>query len=174
MAMPHKPGQSYLGMYHLIVTNRVQMYKEVFSPELIIGICWEETFFNNIKQEQGTAVGFGQTEPAEFWKLENDIARARGYNVPGLPRRNTTTASDGTKIVSLAGTLDDGQAILVLTALMVQLYIYLTFSSRAVLEGLAGVSFSRKIAKEVAEGKIDALPATTLQGSLASENTPNG
>ena len=31
MAMPNKPGQSYLGMYHLIVTNRVQMYKEALG-----------------------------------------------------------------------------------------------------------------------------------------------
>jgi len=162
MALPDKPGQSYLGKYHLIVTNRVQMYKEVFSPELIIGICWEETFFNNIKQEDGTGVGFGQTEPAEFWKLEKDIARARGYYVPGLPRRNTITASDGSKIVSLAGTLDDSHAILVLTALMVQLYIDLKFSSRAVLEGLAGVAFSRKIAKEVAEGKRTAAAAKSI------------
>lgn len=162
MALPNKPGQSYLGMYHLIASNRVQMYKEVFSPELIIGICWEETFFNNIKQEVGTGVGFGQTEPAEFWKLENDVARARGYYVSGLPRRNTIIASDGSKIVSLAGALDDGQAILVLTALMVQLYIDLKFSSRAVLEGLAGVAFSRKIAKEVAEGKMTVAAAKSI------------
>ena len=79
-----------------------------------------------------------------------------------MPRRNTTTAGDGTKIVSLAGTLDDGQAILVLTALMVQLYIDLKFSSRAVLEALAGVAFSRKIAKEVAEGKRTVVAAKSI------------
>src|SRR5262249_42481713 len=69
------------------------------------------------------------------------------------------TTSNGKKIVSLAGTLDDGQAIRVLTALMVQLYIDLNFSFQAVLQGLAGVAFSREIDKELAAGTITAAKA---------------
>jgi len=34
----------------------------VFPKELILAICWEESFFQNISQLGGPAVGYGQLE----------------------------------------------------------------------------------------------------------------
>jgi hypothetical protein len=42
----------------------------IFSDELYLAIFWEESFFNNRKQQGGSAVGFGQIEPAEFYQLK--------------------------------------------------------------------------------------------------------
>jgi hypothetical protein len=48
------------------------------SRELLIGIFWEETMFQNRKQLQGPAVGFGQVEP-QIIKAVNKFAR-KNYN----------------------------------------------------------------------------------------------
>lgn len=44
------------------------------SPELLIGIFWEETMFQNRRQLQGPAIGFGQIEP-QIIKQVNEWAR---------------------------------------------------------------------------------------------------
>jgi hypothetical protein len=109
-------------MYRLIVINRIQMFKDVFTPELILGICWEETFFNNVKQTVGTAVGFGQTEPSNFWILESADARANGYFVSGLPRRQTLKKGKD-EITILLGSLSDEQSVQVVSGFLCHLYL---------------------------------------------------
>ena len=42
----------------------------IFADELYLGLFWEESIFNNLKQIGGTAIGFGQMEPAEFWQVK--------------------------------------------------------------------------------------------------------
>lgn len=64
-----KPGYSFPDMAQLVWDNNWQLY-HVFPDELLLAIFWEETLFNNIAQPNGTAVGFGQVEPAELWKLK--------------------------------------------------------------------------------------------------------
>src|SRR6187401_1229856 len=89
MAIPKVPGMSFIGMFTLLEQWRVPLLKPVFSTELLLAICWEESLFNNVKQDgDGTAVGFGQTEPSEFWKLRSSAAKDRGYFINNLPRAN--------------------------------------------------------------------------------------
>lgn len=40
------------------------------THELVLAICWEEGLFNNGSQVGGTAIGFGQTEPAELKRVK--------------------------------------------------------------------------------------------------------
>lgn len=42
------------------------------THEIILAICWEEGLFNNGAQDGGSAIGFGQTEPAELDRLNRD------------------------------------------------------------------------------------------------------
>lgn len=161
MALPKQPGLSYQDMYRLILFNRVQMLKEVFTIELLVAICWEETLFNNIKQDPGTAVGFGQTEPSEFWTLETNDARAKGYHVPALPRRYKVKTT-GSEVVTLAGKLSDEQSIQVMSASLCHLYLNLNRSLQAALEGYGGVRFSKNIDQLVQQKKLTAEKAKKI------------
>src|SRR5262245_40660999 len=127
------PGKSYLQMYDLIGRSRVQPLQDLFTDFLIMAICWEESMFNNKKQDgSGTAVGFGQTEPGELWKLDGgedlkkpgiDIdkknphfaqAKKYNYNLPPLPPR------DGRKLAG--GTISDEQAIAAMSSMLCHNY----------------------------------------------------
>lgn len=55
-----------------------------FTPQLLMAIFWEESLFTNTSQVHGTAIGFGQVEPAEMPKITTDRARALGYYVEGV------------------------------------------------------------------------------------------
>lgn len=66
---PRKPGYTFQDMVSLVYDNNWQLY-QVFSDALLIAIFWEETMFNNVPQEKGSAVGFGQVEPRELWTLK--------------------------------------------------------------------------------------------------------
>ncbi|MBN9673970.1 peptidoglycan-binding domain-containing protein [Roseibium aggregatum] len=107
--MPKLPGKSYDEMKALIGKNHGIPY--VFSWELLIAICWEESLFNNQEQEKGTAWGFGQVEPSEFYKFETQQARQNGYYVANLPPR--TKVGTATK---LQGKLTDDQSVQVVSA----------------------------------------------------------
>jgi hypothetical protein len=159
--LPKSPGMSYWDMYRLIVINRIQMFKDVFTPELILGICWEETFFNNVKQTVGTAVGFGQTEPSNFWILESVGARANGYFVSGLPRRQTLKKGKD-EITILLGSLSDEQSVQVVSGFLCHLYLDAKRDVSSALQNYAGMSFSRKIAGEVARKEITAADAVKI------------
>lgn len=51
---------SAYSMLDLVDQNYVA--SEAASKELILAICWEESFFQNVKQDGGPAVGYGQLE----------------------------------------------------------------------------------------------------------------
>lgn len=57
-------SKTFTQMWNLIDRN----YEEgdFGSRELLIGIFWEETMFQNRHQLHGSAVGFGQVEPINF------------------------------------------------------------------------------------------------------------
>jgi len=61
------PGRTYQQMVDLVYDANDDM---IFPDELYIGLFWEESIFNNLKQVGGTAVGFGQIEPREFWQVK--------------------------------------------------------------------------------------------------------
>jgi hypothetical protein len=53
------------------------------TDELMMAICWEESFFNNIRQDGGTAIGFGQMEPSELKKIRPDLTADAILSDPG-------------------------------------------------------------------------------------------
>ena len=62
------PSFSYQEICNLVNDNHLQLYN-IFTDELIVALCWEESLFNNTKQSGGSAVGLGQVEPGELWTL---------------------------------------------------------------------------------------------------------
>lgn len=63
------PGRTVTYMDWLIRSHN-QTTAVSLTNELAMAICWEEGLFNNGKQDGGTALGFGQTEPAELQRLK--------------------------------------------------------------------------------------------------------
>ncbi|WP_299472558.1 peptidoglycan-binding domain-containing protein [uncultured Roseibium sp.] len=115
--MPKLPGKSYDEMKALIAANHGIGY--VFSWELMLAICWEESLFNNEEQEgAGTAWGFGQVEPSEYYKFETEQAKTHGYYVANLPPR--MKVGNRTKLM---GTLTDNQSVQVVSAALRHNYI---------------------------------------------------
>jgi hypothetical protein len=154
MAIPKVPGMSFIGMVTLLEQWRVPLLKPVFSTELLLAIAWEETLFNNVKQDGGgTAVGFGQMEPSEFWKLRTSAAKDRGYFINNLPRANG-------KI--LTRQLTQFESVRVQSAMLCQLYIDLKNNAQAALEAYAGVPFSRELAAKVAKGLVSKADADKI------------
>src|SRR5262249_20674117 len=78
-----RPGKSFMEMLELILANQ-RRPNDPFSPQLLMAIFWEEGFFTNKRQARGSAIGFGQAEPAELPKLTTQRARDLGYEVPGV------------------------------------------------------------------------------------------
>jgi len=78
------PGKSYSYMVGLLNQNADVIAPTPLTNETMLSIFWEETFFNNILQTgAGHAVGFGQTEPAEFYRFDangslSQLAKAKG------------------------------------------------------------------------------------------------
>jgi hypothetical protein len=101
MGIPKLPGNSFAYMRGLILKNNHLLSQLPFDPELVLAIFWEETLFNNIFQaDAGTGVGFGQTEPYEFYRFDARYAKpdagpamraavalavAHGYVIDDLP-----------------------------------------------------------------------------------------
>ena len=107
----------------------------MFSAELLIAIFWEESMFNNIPQEGGTAWGFGQCEPAEYWTLNpklNPAAVKFGYAVPGLPH-----------VVNkrLQGQLTPEQSVKVAAGALCHVYYNVKQSQKTALYAYAGVGY---------------------------------
>jgi hypothetical protein len=61
----------------LFLVNQFHDQPQVCSKELILAICWEESFFQNIQQVGGPAVGYGQ--------LEKDGRRIANQHFTGNP-----------------------------------------------------------------------------------------
>lgn len=107
-----------------------------FSTELMIAIFWEESFFNNVKQTGGSAWGFGQVEPAEFYKFETDQAKQHGYYIGGLPRRHKV----GDRTI-LLGMLTDNQSVRVASSALRHYYWTVNTSKRGALYAYGGVNY---------------------------------
>ncbi len=58
--LPQWPGTDVTTMDSLITLNNMADHPAV-TGELIMAICWEETFFNNVKQDGGSALIDGWT-----------------------------------------------------------------------------------------------------------------
>lgn len=124
-----------------------------FSKELILAICWEETFFQNIAQPGGPAVGYGQ--------LESSGRRIANQHLTGDP-----AAGEGA--FSRSGILGSPQlSISAISHCLAGLFERLGFSKSAALNGYAGVKDRPENA--VIPPRWEAC-ATALQGALAGSS----
>jgi hypothetical protein len=148
--LPKQPGKSYMEMRRIIDDNSVNGLPPVFTTELILGLCWEESKFNNVMQgEAGSAIGFGQAEPSQFWTLQSNEAKKNNYYVPNLP----PTKKIGDSTFSTRP-LTDAQSIQVVTGMLSHLYWSNGRQKQAALEGYAGIKFSKQMDELEATGKI--------------------
>jgi hypothetical protein len=140
--MPSAPGKSFVQMFDLIYSNNFA--RPTFSDRLLIAIFWEETLFNNIFQiGGGTGVGFGQVEPAEFYKLKK-----YGVSLPPVRKEGWKTYS--------TRPLKDDESVKASAALLSHLHSALG-SVQSALEGYAGVQWARdnpSIAKPTANERL--------------------
>jgi hypothetical protein len=65
--MPGAPGVDFAAMTDLVNENGSDNPNP--TDHLLVAIFWGETLFNNIKQPNGTGIGFGQVEPTESKRL---------------------------------------------------------------------------------------------------------
>lgn len=71
MANPYRggtPGRDMTYMDCLVQWHNMTTAASC-THELVLAICWEEGLFNNGSQVGGSAIGFGQTEPAELQRV---------------------------------------------------------------------------------------------------------
>jgi hypothetical protein len=138
-----QPGMAYEDIYELIYSARPPA-AQVFSIELMVAICWEESLFNNIEQQGGTAWGFGQVEPAEMYRCENDDARKYGYYVPGLPPRIVVSRDENNRPTKtkLGGNLTPEQSVKVIAGALCSFYYTVSSSVVGALKAYAGVAFT--------------------------------
>ncbi|MFA5122630.1 hypothetical protein [Zavarzinia sp.] len=119
---------------------------------LLLSIFWEESLFNNIAQTgSGTAVGFGQVEPAEMYKFDAanvdsadagmreavKSAQMNGYLVYNLPKR----VKNGNQTI-LQGRLTDFDAAIVSAAALRHVYEVKGRRAQTALEAYAGIGFT--------------------------------
>jgi hypothetical protein len=148
--VPSKPGCTFEYIWGLIQKNASRVAPTPITPELVASICWEESMFNNIPQiKSGTAVGYGQVEPAELYRFSArglqsqspairataEAAQAKGYAVYGLPP--ISKVGDQT---SLNGSLNDEQAVQVTMGLLRDLHERKKGRAK-ILEAYAGMNF---------------------------------
>lgn len=149
--MASQPGCTFEYIWQLTQKNNQIIAPTPFSCELMIAIFWEESMFNNIAQVgSGTAVGYGQVEPAEFYRfnaknlqspspamkaMAQEVQR-KGYLVHGLP----PMVKNGNK-TTLNGSLTDEQAVQVAMALVRDMHERKR-SKKGILQGYAGVGFT--------------------------------
>lgn len=138
------PGRPFAYMDHLICLNFQILGPTPISTELMLAIFWEESFFNNVVQSGGgTAVGFGQTEPYEFWRFDakgssSQLAKQKGYLVHHLPQR----VSIGRRKARLTAPLDDFTSVKVACAMVRDLFERGKRSKLSILQAYGGVGFT--------------------------------
>jgi hypothetical protein len=164
MAETKLPGRSFAYMANLLNVNFQVLTPTPFGTELMLAIFWEETLFNNIFQTgSGNGVGFGQAEPAEFYRFDangsqSQLAREKGYLVHNLPPRN------GKK---LTAPLDDFTSVKVPCAFVRDLFERGIKSKQSILNAYGGVGFKGPQPAHLAkEGGREAI----IQGMLNSES----
>ena len=139
MAIPSLPGKSFTEMvgFHNQFVSIIQ--PTPFTCYTMLSFFWEETFFNNILQTgSGNGVGFGQAEPAEFYRFNpngnhSQLAKKLGYLVHGLPK------VEGKKLL---GTLTDSQAVQVAYALVRDMYEKGIKTKQGLMDAYGGVGFT--------------------------------
>jgi hypothetical protein len=177
MDLPKQPGCSFDYIWGLVDKNKSMLGAAGIGPEMVIAIFWEETLFNNIFQTTpGTAVGFGQTEPGEFYRFNADninsrdkqianiarTAQSKGYAVAGLPR---VIRPPGKSPYS-SGPLTDVQSVQVALAVIRDLSER-KMSADGILKGYAGVGFKGEQGARLARpGGREAI----IQGWRSCEN----
>jgi hypothetical protein len=160
MDVPRKPGCTFGYIWGLIQKNKNILNTTGISPELVTGIFWEETLFNNVNQTgAGTAKGYGQVEPAEFYRFNaNNLssrnkafaelahkAESKGYLVHGLPR--VIYLPDGK--VLCPGPMDDEVSVQAALAVIRDLRER-GKDPHTILNGYAGVGFRGEQAAHLA------------------------
>ena len=149
------PGRSLANMWHLLSLNYQVLGPTPVGTELMLAIFWEEgPFFNNVFQVgAGTAVGFGQVEPYEFYRMDakgnlSQLAKAKHYLVHNLPRRIPL----GKRKARLSGALDDYTSVRVACAFVRDLFERGVRSKHSILKAYGGVGFKgpqpEKLAKK--------------------------
>ncbi len=138
------PGKSYEDMWELIYS--VLPPNCPFSLELVMAIAWEESLFNNQQQIAGTAWGFGQVEPAEFYKFQGADAAYPVYGLPMVERFEVEVKNKEGKMVKikkarLLGSLTDKQSIQVEISALMHGFRALG-GKQASLHAYAGVTYS--------------------------------
>jgi len=109
----------------LFLVNQFHNQLQVCSKELILAICWEESFFQNIQQVGGPAVGYGQ--------LERDGRRIANQHLTGNPANFSEGAFTAPAILSSQQT-----SIRAVSHCLAGLFASLG-SQAAALNGYAGV-----------------------------------
>jgi len=93
LGLPELPGRTFEEMIHLVTLHNLATAKNIITDGLLLAIFWEETLFNNVFQTDGTAVGFGQVEPAEF-------ALIASYKIGLPPVRKVGAATFSTRALT--------------------------------------------------------------------------
>ncbi len=143
-SMPTLPGRAFDYMCHQLSLNFQVLGPTPITSELMLAIFWEEgPFFNNVFQVgSGTAVGFGQVEPYEFYRFDakgtlSQLAKVKQYLVHGLPQRIRV----GEKRSRLSASLDDYTSVRVACAFVRDLFERGVRSKRSILKAYGGVGF---------------------------------
>ena len=141
---------------------------------LLLSIFWEESLFNNVRQtSSGTAVGFGQVEPAEMYKFDAanltsqdpamreavKSAAANNYLIYHLPKR--VKVGEQTNLVS---PLSDITSATVAAASLRHVYETKGRNVQSALDAYAGVGFKGKSPARLA---TDADRRAVIDGWLA-------
>ena len=122
-------------MFDLVYNNNFA--RPTFPDRLLLGIFWEETFFNNIHQYGlGSGVGFGQVEPAEFWKLKE-----YGLVLPVYTVQRKNSKGETYKKTYAARALTDVESVKATAGAL--MFLKKKLAVQACLEGYGGVQWAR-------------------------------
>jgi hypothetical protein len=137
-----------VNQFHTAQTN-------AFPKELVLAICWEESFFQNIPQLGGPAVGYGQLEK-DGRRIANEHLTGKQITGEGAFTRDKILGSREISIQAVSHCLAG-------------LFERLGHSQSAALNGYAGVR--QRPANAPIPGRWQAC-ATALQGVLAGGAIP--
>ncbi|HMF95356.1 MAG TPA: hypothetical protein VKE96_13710 [Vicinamibacterales bacterium] len=134
MGLPELPGRTFEEMVHLVTLHNLATARNLITDGLLLAIFWEETIFNNVFQTKGTAVGFGQVEPASF-------ASIASYKIGLPPTRKVGKKTFSTK------PLTDVQAVKASSAVLDDLFKK-GKSLKFALDGYAGLEYAKEHPEE--------------------------